>query len=208
MPTFIDLTGQQFGRLAVVSFAGNRHWNCACVCGATAVVMANNLKQGKSTSCGCFRAEVTKQRATKHGHTAGLGTTPEYRAWQSMLKRCYLKSGKRYANYAGRGISVCAEWRESFEVFLAHVGQRPSPKHSLDRIDNDRNYEPGNVRWATASRQTRNQTRNRLYDFRGQLLCLSDLSEIAGLKVSTMQMRLRLGWDVEAAVVTPLRKLG
>jgi hypothetical protein len=110
------------------------------------------MRSGNTKSCGCLAADVR----TKNGQTS----MPEYRHWRSMIKRCSAPpSWKDYHSYGGRGIRVCQEWLDSFEAFAAHIGPRPSPRHSVDRIDNDRGYEPGNVRWATHSQQLRNTRR-------------------------------------------------
>lgn len=202
---FNDLSGHRFGRLVAMDYLGKRRWRCKCDCGKAALVQSNNLRSGKQVSCGCLRTELLRSRVLKHGHTSKRETTPEYRAWQSMLKRCYSPNNTHYARYGGRGIEVAPEWRDDFPNFLRHVGPRPSAQHSLDRIDNDGDYKPGNVRWASKSLQAKNQSRNRMYEFRGHSYCLADLREISGLKLVTLQTRLRLGWDVERAVTQPVR---
>lgn len=202
MPVFKDLTGQRFGRLVAKRFLGNRIWECECDCGNLARVQNNNL-QTRQLSCGCLRNEMTKTRSLTHGETVGRSPTPEYRAWQSMIKRCYYKKSRRWERYGGRGIGVCKEWKEDFASFLDAVGRRPTRRHSLDRIDNDGDYKPGNVRWATKSEQAKNQSRNAIYVFHGKSYCLSDLVEFSGVGLSTIQTRLRLGWSVEEAVTSP-----
>lgn len=202
---FKDLSGQRFGRLVAVTYLGKRRWRCGCDCGGTALVQSNNLRSGKQRSCGCLRNDTTRARTLKHGHAAGRKTTPEYRAWQSIQKRCYDPNNMNFERYGGRGIKVADEWRDDFPCFLRHIGLRPSAQHSLDRIDNDGDYKPGNVRWASKSLQAKNQSRNRMYEFRGNSYCLSDLREISGLKLVTLQTRLRLGWDIERAVTQPIR---
>lgn len=147
MSSFIDLSGQRFGELEVLVRAASRkggtYWLCRCDCGVEKEIWAGNLRSGSRKSCGCSR--------TKHG----MWTTPEYRAWQSMLNRCRNPNNqKQWKNYGGRGIEVKFT---SFEEFFAEVGKRPSPKHSIDRINNDGHYEPGNVRWATKKQQTQNR---------------------------------------------------
>lgn len=153
----VDLTGQRFGRLTVHAFAGRivrkAQWDCVCDCGAIATVNGANLKSGRSASCGCLRKDVVSQIWTKHGHAAG--NTPEYESWCAMWSRVRARRGQSYRNYVQRGITACKRWR-SFEAFLADMGPRPA-NTSLDRIDNNGSYEPGNCRWATASQQVTNR---------------------------------------------------
>ena len=171
MTQMIDLTGQQFGELTVLKHAGSTTgkgqmalWLCQCSCDKNKLVtvVGGNLRNGTTRSCGHLRADVTRELKTKHGHRAGQKgdhrVTPEYTAWLEMNRRCNNPSFIGFANYGGRGIKVrYAKWRTSFETFLADVGYRPSKRHSLDRIDNDGHYEPGNVRWATRKQQAENR---------------------------------------------------
>jgi len=123
-------------------------WLCTCDCGENKVIMSGNLHNGTSRSCGCRNGQP------RHG----LRNTPEYRAWSAMKTRCYnKKTGDKYRIYGGRGITVCREWLHNFPAFLEHIGNRPSTGHSLDRINNNGNYEPGNVRWATRKEQQQNR---------------------------------------------------
>jgi hypothetical protein len=157
-----DLVGQRFGRLVVVRFSHQtKHrrsmWWCLCDCGWSIAIDGGNLRGGNTESCGCLRSEVTAATSTTHGHAAGAGTA-EYESWCAMLARVRATTGRRARDYANRGISVCPRW-ESFENFLADMGSRPAGT-TLDRIDNDGNYEPGNCRWATASQQNSNKRRH------------------------------------------------
>ncbi len=128
----------------------HRVLRCRCDCGTVKVIHFQSIRAGISLSCGCVR----KARATKHG----MWKTPEYSCWATMIYRCSNKAPKTTRrNYIRRGIAVCDEWKRSFVAFYDHVGPRPSPQHSLDRINNDSGYEPGNVRWATGSEQRKNK---------------------------------------------------
>lgn len=154
--------GEQYGRLQIISECGRtprgqRTFLCRCSCDRTVVVASSNLRTGNTTSCGCAKIDATIVRFTKHGHKRKGQKSIEYAAWCSMLARCYNKHTKRWGEWGGRGIVVCDEWRASFQSFYEYVGPKTSPKHSLDRINNSGNYEPGNVRWATHSEQQKNR---------------------------------------------------
>lgn len=156
--------GEKFTRWIVVEDAtpaGERkRFLCRCECGAEKVVDGPSLRIGATRSCGCLQSELVTERRTKHGDTSregGRKIPPEYTAWTSMKNRCTNPKCQRYKIYGGRGIKVCARWTESYEAFLADVGRRPGAGYSIDRIDTDGDYEPGNVRWATRSEQMLNR---------------------------------------------------
>lgn len=153
-----QMTGRKFSFLTVVRYSrsvprgahsSKVHWICVCECGNEIEVQADNLRTGNTKSCGCQQG--------KRIAVPGDGKSPERLAWYSMLARCKYANRLGAKNYVGRGITVCERWKLSFVDFLADIGPRPSPSHSLDRIDNDGNYEPGNIRWATTSQQRRNR---------------------------------------------------
>jgi hypothetical protein len=158
-----DESGNQHGRLRVVSRAENRvsssgrssaAWTCLCACGRQTVVTGSNLCNGSVQSCGCLSRDQTRKRSLRHGRSG----TPEHRAWKGMIQRCTNTNAVNFRDYGGRGIKVCARWRNSFENFLADMGDRPSPQHSLDRYpNNDGDYEPTNCRWATKTQQSFNR---------------------------------------------------
>lgn len=154
MPLFMDLTGQCFHYWVVLRRAANlgkqTAWHCQCACGTLSVVRSDHLREGRVRSCGC-------QRNVTHGASFKSNVTPEYKALANARTRC--KPGnKNHLDYFDRGITVSPEWdcAGGFVAFLAHIGLRPSNEHSLDRIDNDRGYWPGNVRWATKTEQMQN----------------------------------------------------
>jgi len=158
MPKAIDLTGQRFDRLTVVcrdglDRGGHYTWICRCDCGVELSVSSNSLRMGHTKSCGCYGAEARLKSNTRHGKTG----TPEHNAWAEMIRRCFDPRRKCYEYYGGRGITVCNRWIENFENFYADMGPKPTPKHSIDRIDVNGNYEPSNCRWATPQEQSTNQ---------------------------------------------------
>lgn len=164
MGKFVDLTGHVFGRWTVIERSpenryGKPAWVCLCDCGTTATVAGSVLRMGESLSCGCYKREVSANNMKVVATTHGMHNTPEYFRWMSMKLRCYCKTHFAYHRYGGRGITVCDRWLHSFENFIADIGERPSTKHSLDRVNNDGNYEPNNVRWATAKEQANNRTK-------------------------------------------------
>lgn len=174
MGKLIDLTGRTFGRLTVIgrypsntSF-GEPRWRCCCDCGEATIVGGADLRNGNTKSCGCLRREVAAERArgaaewgTTHGQAVAGHQTSEYRCWAHIKDRCLTKRNESYPNYGGRGIDMDPRWIGSFEAFFADVGPKPSPDLSIDRIDNERGYWPGNVRWATKAQQQQNRRRPR-----------------------------------------------
>lgn len=206
----IDLTGKRFTRLLVLSEAPRRdtsrmrYWLCQCDCGEQREVSQSHLLYGGQTSCGCLGSRTTLgDRKRTHGNTCGRKPTPEYKSWQMMKRRCTDPEDKRWPRYGGRGISVCAEWLNDFEAFLAHVGPRPSAKHSLDRIDTNGNYEVGNVRWALPEVQMQNRDDVHLITLNGETLCLAEWCRRTGLKHNAVIRRLNAGWSAERALTTP-----
>jgi hypothetical protein len=204
----IDLKGKQFGRFTVLSEGTKkkytRYWHCQCSCGNTRIIPQGNLIRGLSQSCGCLRDERTRVRNSTHGHTRGYGTTLEYKSWLEMIHRCCCTTSASYGSYGGRGITVCDEWRHSFEQFLADMGPRPSREHSIDRIDNDGPYSKSNCRWATRKQQCRNRRSSRFVSYDGQSRTLAEWSEITGIKQHTLNRRLWRGWSAERTLTTPV----
>lgn len=195
---FLDLTGQRFGRLVAISHyieAKRTFWNCQCDCGTTTAVDRQSLRSGATTSCGCRRGAATAARNMTHG----LRHVPEYSVWAMMRQRCNNPRFPAYKAYGGRGIVICERW-SAFENFYADMGSRPSPKHELDRIDNDGPYSPDNCRWTTQQANANNKRSNRIIEHNGDALTLAEWSRRTGMKYDTLLARLDRGWPVERAL--------
>lgn len=205
MPRLRLDVGQRFARLVVLGSASptkdrNPRVKCRCDCGRETIARIDYIKTGHTKSCGCQRMIVVSRiDNTRHG----LSKTREHRAWVNMNFRCTNSSCRGFENYGGRGIRVCTEWRESFEAFFRDMGPRPSAKHSLDRIDNDGNYEPGNVRWALSRQQNSNKRDVVPVTYRGETMPLMEWSRRLGIHQATLWARLfRRNWTVERALAT------
>lgn len=197
-----DLIGQQFERWVVVSTAdkdksGNPRWLCRCDCGVEKIVAGGDLKRGRSRSCGCLSRQLVAERSTTHGGHKTLA----YRSYQSAKDRCTNPNNPKYEHYGKRVILFSFE---NFEKFLAHVGPRASKKYSLDRINNEGNYEPGNVRWTTHQSQCRNTRKNVLLTYQNETLCIAEWAEKLNLNQTTIRSRIRYGWTVERTLSTPI----
>jgi hypothetical protein len=196
--------GERYGRLTILEQvandpSGGRQWRCRCDCGAIRIVRTGNLRNGHTQSCGCASAEHSAARHLKHGHARHWRVSVEFTAWAAMLDRCRNTNAPAFKDYGGRGIQVDPAWQESFAAFLAHIGPRPSTKHSLDRIDNNGNYEPGNVRWALKRTQNRNQRSNRQITYNGRTQSLAAWTDELGLRYRAVYQRLHRGATVEHA---------
>lgn len=154
----VDATGMRFGRLVVLGLAehyeaGKPMWRCRCDCGNEKMVLGTRLREGTTQSCGCFRSDASRVRSRRHG----MLHSPEYQAWCAMKQRCLNPRHRAYCNYGGRGIGIYPEWIVNFGAFLSEVGRKPDPALTLERLDNERGYEPGNVTWETRTHQNRNK---------------------------------------------------
>lgn len=162
---------------------------------------ASNLVGGRTRSCGCDRLASISRKLKKERR---VKDHPLYAIWEGMRARCNNPARREYENYGGRGVSVCERW-DSFESFVEDMGDRPSLDHTLDRKDNDGDYEPGNCRWATKQDQARNRRSNRVLVVRGVSQVITDWARQMGLSVSTIRARKELGWSDERAVMEPVR---
>ncbi len=204
----IDLTGQTFGSLTVLGRDGEKahsRWSCRCVCGKTVTCLTHNLRVKKTDKCGCSMRSAAIVRQTRHG----FNRSPEHRTWSNMKNRCENPANRSYARYGARGITVDPRW-QSFEAFLADMGPRPSPKHSLDRYPNQNGpYSPDNCRWASRSQQNNNKSNNHPITFRGRTMNLNQWAKEVGISEDAIERRINLlGWPVEKALTKPVRYRG
>lgn len=195
--------GTRFHRLTVIGEMQRNQrrkaYPCRCDCGKTKLIQDNNLRSGTTRSCGCLSKETRTRLSTVHG----LSKNPLYSRWFSMINRCTNPKNKNYLDYGARGITVCDRWLESFENFSTDMGELPTPKHTIERIDNDKGYSPENCRWATRTEQASNRRRNRSLTLGCVTLTLSQWSRETGLKRELIRDRLNAGWSVERALTTP-----
>lgn len=196
----IDIAGQRFARLLVLSYShtdGKRSvWNCACDCGAKVKARGNSLRRGHAKSCGCLTKDIKSKLSTKHG----LSRSPEYFIYGKLRQRCLNSKATGFEHYGGRGI----ENRYSdFHAFLQDVGKRPTPKHTLDRIDNNGHYEPGNCRWATRKAQSNNRRTCKFIEYRGITMTIEQWAPFAAVSRTTLDARLKSGWSIDRALSDP-----
>lgn len=199
--------GQKYGRLTVLRPTDdNGHvFLCSCSCGKEHETSRRGLLSGASSSCGCLRRERATEAAREACLTHGMTHTKEYKAWAAMINRTRPNSKDR-SRYSDRGIHVWPGWKKrgGFQLFLSEVGRAPSPHHSLDRKNNNRGYEPGNLRWATIKQQARNRRDNRFVTAFGRTQTLADWVDETHLKYATVQRRLNVGWSPERALSATL----
>jgi hypothetical protein len=166
-----------------------------CKCGNITTERKCTVISGRKKSCGCLKTELIIKRSKKHG----MHKTPEYNSWCGMRSRCNNKKHPHYHDYGGRGIEVCKRWNK-FENFYVDMGSKPSIKHSLDRIDNNGNYEPSNTRWATSLEQANNTRINRYITYKGETKTLSQWANYYNINYGTLKRRIKLGWPIEEAL--------
>lgn len=208
---FIDMTGEKYGKLLVVEYAGKTKrglslWKCKCDCGREVVVQSVNLRNGHTKSCGCFRAEWCKENCTKHG----LEHTRLYGIWADMIYRCHNPENPNYKRYGARGISVCEEWRNDVKIFYDWaIRNGYSDDLTIDRIDNNGNYCPENCRWATKVEQASNRRSNILITRNGETKTMKQWAISEGIPYQVVWQRIKkLGWDPERALTEKVENRG
>lgn len=203
-----DLTSQKFGRLTALyrlhNIKGRTKWLCVCDCGNFKEVNTVKLTSGHTRSCGCLQKDITSNYFKKHGQTK----TRLYKIWQGMKKRCYNLNCKSYNYYGVRGIKVCDEWLNDYQTFYDwSINNGYKESLTIDRINNDGNYEPNNCRWVDQKTQNRNSRHNRLFTFDGETRCLSDWCEILNLNYKTILNRINCyNWSIDRALELNERK--
>lgn len=200
-----DVSGKVFGRLTVLEPDGKtKHgstiWKCRCSCNAerTVNVVIGNLTSGSVQSCGCLRVE-SGRRVGQSCRTHGMSKTRVYGIWTWMHERCRNPDHEAYEYYGGKGISVEPVWH-TFEQFYADMGEPPSARHTLDRLDSDGNYGPGNCRWALPVQQMNNTSRNIFLDYDGRSQTIAEWARECDINVDTLRYRLRKGWSTARAL--------
>lgn len=202
----IDITGQKFNRLTAIKYSHKQHprnhyWLYKCDCGEEKIIRKNHVSSNKTLSCGCY----SQDRKDNMKLTA-VTRTPIYHIWENIKYRCNSSKNSAYKDYGGRGIRICERWMK-FENFLEDMKERPSLEHSVDRIDNNGDYEPSNCRWATNKEQSRNTRKNRNFTIDGVTHCVTDWAKEKGLSNFLVFLRLRRGWSIEEALNICAKKI-
>lgn len=198
----IDLAGQRFGRLTVIERVRPKSgmkwkWKCKCDCSSVVEVWSYDLITGNKKSCGCLRTEML----TAHG----MSRTRVYHIWSKMMSRCNKPNEIAYHNYGGRGIRVCDKWQEFIPFYNWAIASGYNDELSIDRINNDGNYEPSNCKWSTRKEQANNKRNNIWLEYRGEVKTISQWSDICGIPRAIIGQRIRAGWSVEKALIAPNR---
>lgn len=201
---------EKYGRLTVVErLQGKpRQVRVTCECGAQKVVSAYNLERGYTKSCGCLKVDKAREMCVSRNTRHSMSHRPEYRCWKHIKARCLNPNSKDYKLYGGRGMTICEQWKDSFQAFYADMGQRPGKGFSVERRDSNKGYNPENCYWATANVQSNNTSRNRRLSVFGGEFTMAQAAREFSTPYSTLRSRVAAGWSDEAAVTTPVEDLG
>ena len=204
---YVKLIGKKFHLLTVKEISNKRDRKgrtlllCECVCKNKIFVYGQRLTSGHTKSCGCWRRDRRIRANTTHGKCR----TPEYSAWCNMKNRCYNKNVDRYDSYGGRGICVCKRWRNSFQNFYADIGPRPSPTHSIERKNVNKNYSPTNCVWIEKKYQSRNRTDTERIKIGHDMTSIAELSEKLHIRQCTLKQRIKRNWPIKKIIETPVK---
>lgn len=202
-----NITGLEVGRLKALrcldsKFTSSSYYECQCSCGnLTNVTGAQLVRKRATVSCGCIAREIASARLLTHG----MSHSTEFVSWDRMKARCYNANCPGYEKYGARGILMCDRWRNSFQNFFDDMGFKPTPEHTVDRIDNSKGYSPENCRWATKREQTHNSSQVKYLTFGGKTMVIMDWARELKMDRTTLGKRLSSGWSVEEALTTPVR---
>lgn len=206
----VEMLGLKFSRLTVLECLGTKAgkiiWKCRCDCGKEVVAAGISLRAKQQKSCGCLRDETSAKTHLKHGHVSRkIKRSTTYSIWQSMIRRCHTPTTKRFSIYGGRGISVCAEWRTSYAQFLADMGEHQDGM-SIDRIDNDKGYEPGNCKWSNDFEQANNTRFNVVLKVGEVFLTMAQFASHLGVRYRVVQDAVRHGLQLVSGVAFVVAK--
>jgi hypothetical protein len=202
-----DIAGNRYGRLVAIRMTEGGKWMFKCDCGVEKEINRWDVCSGKTKSCGCYNSESARNRKKGKFDPNARNRHPLYATWNNMMARCYNPNSTSYKSYGAKGITVSDEWH-SFEQFVADMGSKPSPTHSLDRVKSKLGYSKSNCRWATDKEQARNTSNNKIIEYGGESKSLIEWAEQYGLRGDTLNRRLKNGWSIEDALHKPLEEPG
>ena len=198
-----NIAGKKFNKLTAISFdsvsnSGNHKWLFSCECGNKKVILKSHAKSGHTKSCGCYNSDLTIKRNTKHNNCKRIGRSKAYSTWSSIKKRCYNFNQSNYERYGARGIKVCDKWVESFENFLEDMGEPPTAEHSIDRINNNGDYEPSNCKWSSVEEQANNKRNSIIITFNNKKQTLAQWCRELNLNYKSTYKKVRNNKSIES----------
>lgn len=206
LPKILNLTGKRYGRLKVVKYIGikdtHKAYLCKCDCGNEKIMKSSDLRSGRVRSCGCYRTQYMINKNTTHG----LRKHRLYGIWNNIKSRCTNPNSDSYNRYGGRGIKMCAEWKDNFKAFYDWSMENGYKENlTIDRINNDGNYEPDNCRWVTDKKQANNRNNNKNFTLNNETKTLTEWCEHFNINYRTVQDRLKRGWSIKRALTEPVQ---
>jgi hypothetical protein len=205
----LDISGNVFGRLTAIKCVSDRgvkhrRWECSCICGSVQSVFQDALTSGRTKSCGCLRDEMTAIRSITHGHSLGRRESRELKAYNHAKSRCHNQKDPKYKNYGARGIAMCDEWRSDASKFINYMGPKPVGM-TLERLDVNKGYQPGNCVWADSHTQSRNRTNTVFVTYNGERMVLKDCAIVAGVSYKSLHRRVKYRGQTADEAVKALR---